>query len=434
MDNERHIAINILLEVNTKNAYSNIALRKALDSHPGLAPHQRAFITEIVKGTLRNLILIDYIIDNFSKKPASKMKPLIREILRISVYQIKWLDKVPDSAAVNEAVKLAKKHGFDSLSGFINGILRNIVRAKEGEGIPLPKQGKGAEGYAKYLSLRYSFPLWLAKALINWLGDSAEAFCKQSDIPPAVTICTNVIKTTRDNLILKLESQGVICKKSDLSDTCIITKETADITQLEAYKQGLFFVMDEGAALAVDALRLRPGQKLIDICAAPGGKSFAASGRVGDSGKVISYDIHHHKVKLMRDMIKHLGLSCMRAEVMDATKANPLQKGRADAVLLDAPCSGFGTIRKKPEIKYTKTMEDVKNLAKLQKQMLAAASSYVKQGGVLVYSTCTVAKEENEDIIQWFLSEFPFKLNNPPKMLLPSDYHDGFYIAEMSKS
>jgi len=433
--NERHAAISILIEINQQGAYNNIALRRALDAQPGWQPHQRAFVTELVNGTLRNRILIDHFIDAYSRKPASKMKPFIQELLRTAVYQVYWMDKVPPSAAVNEAVKLARACGFSALSGFVNGILRNIVRGYEGGTLPLPEMPHSTdvkmESVASYLSLRYSFPLWLAEALLDWLGDEAEEFCAQSHITPMVPVCTNLLKTTRDALMERLELSGIECTQSTLNDVCLHLKRTADLTATDAYRQGHFFVMDEAAYLAAQALSAQPGQIIIDLCAAPGGKSFACAGIMENNGKIISCDIHPHKVRLMSDMTSRLGLDCITVEERDASIINPGWAGYADAVLLDAPCSGLGIIRKKPDIKYTKTMEDVQNLAEFQRTLLTAAATYVKPGGILVYSTCTITREENEDNIHWFLANHAFTLDGQALTLLPKDGHDGFFIARM---
>lgn len=434
--NERHVAISVLQEINQQGAYNNIALRRALDAQTEWQPHQRAFVTELVNGTLRNRILIDHIIDSYSKNPSSGMKPFIKELLRTAVYQIVWLDKVPPSAAVNEAVKLARACGFSPLSGFVNGILRNIVRGYEGNTLPFPQPvsdptGRKMRPVANDLSLRYSFPLWLSKAIIDWLGDDAEAFCAQSHVAPAVTICVNPIKTTRDALADALEASGIECTKSTITDACLPLKRTADLTATSAYKQGHFFVIDEAAYLAAKALSAQPNQKIIDLCAAPGGKSFVCAGMMQNSGEIISCDIHPHKIRLMSDMASRLGINCITVEERDATVINPNWIGYADAVLLDAPCSGLGIIRKRPDIKYTKTVEDVRNLAAFQRTLLTTAAEYVKPGGILVYSTCTITREENEDNVRWFLDNFPYKLDGDALTLLPKDGHDGFFIARM---
>ena len=424
MNNQRHIAISVLIEINQQGAYNNIALRRALDSCTEWQPHQRAFVTELVNGTLRNQMLIDFVIDSFSRKPAAKMKPFIRELLRTAVYQINWMDKVPPSAAVNEAVKLARGHGYAALSGFVNGILRNIVRAHENGGIPMPQDGKGSEAHTRYLSLRYSFPLWLVKLLIDRMGEGAEDFCIESHVPPPVTVSVNPLKTSREALAADLGASGIRYGKSSRSDFCLHLKHVSDITSLDVYRKGHFFVIDEGAYLAAHALSAKPGQNIIDLCAAPGGKSFALAGMMENIGQIISCDIHPHKIRLMASTAKRLGITCINTEERDASIVNPVWDEWADAVLLDVPCSGLGVIRKKPDIKYTKTYKDVTAMAELQRKLLSAAESYVKPGGILVYSTCTVTREENEDNVRWFLDKFPFSLEEERNL-------SGFFIARM---
>ena len=418
MKNERHVAISVLLEINQQGAYNNIALRRAFEETPGLEPHHKAFVTELVNGTLRNLILIDHIIDSYSKnQKSSPMKPFIRELLRTAIYQIRWMDRVPNSAAVNEAVKLAKACGFQALSGFVNGILRNIVRGQESTDQYVLEQE------TLPLDLKYSFPAWLSAAIVKWMGrKGAEDFFATSHIPPGVTICANVLKTTREGLAdsLKLES-------SELAGACLHFSHAQGLMASDAYKDGHFFAIDEGAYLAAQALEAKPGQKIIDLCAAPGGKAFALAGMMENRGQIIACDIHPHKINLITKTAARLGIDCIDVEERDATIVNPDWEETADAVLLDAPCSGFGVIRKRPDIKYTKTYQDVLNLASLQMTLLSAAATYVKPGGVLVYCTCTITPEENEYNIRWFLRKHEaFALELTTK-------HDGFYIARLRK-
>ena len=337
--------------------------------------------------------------------------------MRTAVYQILWMDKVPPSAAVNEAVKLTRSGGFVGLSGFVNGLLRNVVRAQSSGNIPKPSN----------LGLKYSFPPWLADGLVKWLGqEGAEEFCANSHLPPPVTICANTLKTTAEDLAESLQSAEVNVTKSDTADLCLHLKNARNITSLDPYKKGHFFVMETGAYLAAKATLAEPGQKVIDLCAAPGGKSFAIAGMMQNTGQIISCDIYEHKLKLIKNMASHLGLNCIKVQENDATVHNPAWDNWADAVLLDAPCSGLGVIRKHPDIKYNKNLEDVYNLRKFQRELLKASVDYVKPGGVLVYSTCTITPMENEENVDWFLKNFPFTLEY-------SANHDGFFIARMRK-
>ena len=418
---DRAIAVSVLTDVLDSGAYANIALRKTL-AEVNIDPRARAFVTDLVNETLRNLIQIDYTINNFSKTPVDKMKPFIRNLLRISVCQIKFMDKIPDRAAVNEAVVLTKAFGFTNLSGFVNAVLRNISREKPDK--------------IKSLSLKYSYPKWIMEKLNIWLGEeNVQSFCENSHQPPPLIILANTYKTTPNDLTQKLEAEDidVIPLEPDNHSPFLILRQAGDITRLSAFKEGLFSVMDPGAMRAVKALDPQPGQTIIDLCAAPGGKSFAAACLMKNKGKILSYDIHPHRVELISQTRKRLGLSIVAPFVKDVTIFEPALEAIADAVLLDAPCSGFGTIRKHPEIKYTRHPQDIKDLAKLQKEMLTVAARYVKPGGKLVYCTCTITNEENADNIKYFLQTHPnYKLVSE-QQILPSPTSDAFYIAILAQ-
>ena len=415
---DRAVAVSALTDVLDSGAYANIALRKTL-AEVNIDPRARAFVTDLVNETLRNLIQIDYTINNFSKTPVDKMKPFIRNLLRISVCQIKFMDKIPDRAAVNEAVVLTKAFGFTNLAGFVNAVLRNISREKSDK--------------IKSLSLKYSYPKWIMEKLNVWLGEeNVQSFCENSHQPPPLIILANTYKTTVSDLMQKLEVEEIDATPMENSNFLIL-RQAGDITRLSAFKAGLFSVMDPGAMHAVKALDPQPGQTIIDLCAAPGGKSFAAACLMKNEGKILSYDIYPHRVELISQTRKRLGLSIVTPAIKDATIFDPTLEAAADAVLLDAPCSGFGTIRKHPEIKYTRHPQDIKDLAKLQKEMLAVAARYVKPGGKLVYCTCTITNEENTDNIKDFLETHTnYKLVSE-EQILPSPTSDAFYIATLTR-
>ena len=412
---DRQVAVLVLIEILEKNAYANIALRKAL-ADSNLDARSRAFVTDMVNETMRNLLQIDYILGEFSKTPVEKMKPFIRNLLRLSVCQIRFMEEIPDRAAVNEAVLLSKTHGFGNLSGFVNGILRNISRAEKIEPTDL--------------AIKYSYPKWLMDKIIEWLGmEDAEIFVKNSHNPPPVVVLANTYKTSQENLAEALQKEGV--ESTMLENNFLVLHKPGDISKLESFKQGLFFVMDKGANHAVEALSPQPGQTIIDMCAAPGGKSFATACKMQNTGTILAFDIHQHRVELISQTAKKLGLSIISPEIKDSTIFDPQLAAIADAVLLDAPCSGLGTIRKHPEIKYTRQMQDILDLVKTQKELICTAAKYVKPGGKLVYCTCTIAKEENENIIEYLLSKFPqFKLVSS-KQILPSEESDAFFVATL---
>jgi 16S rRNA (cytosine967-C5)-methyltransferase len=415
---DRAIAVTVLSEILDDGAYANIALRKALAKEE-ISAQARAFVTEMVNETLRNLILIDHIIESFSNTQA-EMKPLIKNILRVSVCQIRFLERIPERAAVNEAVALTKFYGFEKLAPFVNGILRNIAREPEK---PAFSQ--------KDISLRFSYPPWLVNSLVKWLGAKAAIeFCENSHRPAAIAILPNALKTDADKLARELETEGVEAAPVENSQMLTL-RHTGDISRLAAFKRGEFIVADPGAMAAVNALAPKPGQTIIDLCAAPGGKSFAAAFLMQDTGSILSFDIHPHRVDLIRQTQKRLGLTSIQSRVYDATAFNPKLQNLADAVLLDAPCSGLGTLRRHPEIKLTRTPEDIHFLAQKQALMLANAAHYVKPGGTLIYCTCTVAADENIEIINNFNND-NFTLESTLQTL-PNEMSDGFFTAKFLK-
>ncbi|MCL2224549.1 MAG: 16S rRNA (cytosine(967)-C(5))-methyltransferase RsmB [Defluviitaleaceae bacterium] len=421
---DRDIAVAILTEILDGGAYANIALRKTL-AGTDRAPQSRAFITELVNETVRNLILIDHIIEAFSNTPAAEMKPFIRNVLRISVCQIRFLERIPERAAVDEAVKLTKIYGFERLSGFVNGILRNIAREPEKPAFS-PKD----------IALRFSYPPWLVNSLVKWLGGKgAIAFCENSHKPAPLTILVNTLKTDAAHVTQMLEADGVEVSPVENENAqkfpMLALRHTGDISKLKAFNEGLFIVTDPGAMAAVAALDAQPGQTILDLCAAPGGKSFAAAFQMENRGQLLSFDIHAHKIGLLKQTQKRLGLSVIKTGVHDAQIFSPSLANQADAVLLDAPCSGLGTIRKHPEIKYTRTPDDIKFLAKKQAVMLETAAKYVKAGGVLVYCTCTVATEENMEIINRFVEANPEFSVQSANQTLPCAASDAFFTAKL---
>jgi len=431
---DRFVAVQILSEITENAAYANIALRKAL-AESELDSRARAFVTDMVNETLRNLIQIDSVINKFSSKtPVDKMKPAIRSILRVATCQILFMEKIPSRAAINEAVTLAKIYGFENLSGFVNGVLRNIDRGKPFNINNFLNTANPSQ--ADILSLTYSYPKWLVANTIKWLGDNAaETFFKNSHTPPPVVILTNTYKTTLAQLVESLQSEEVEATPIENSQhPFLVLRKSGDITRLAAFKQGHFFVMDPGAMRAVSAVEPKPGQTIIDLCAAPGGKSFALACRMQNQGTILSYDIHPHRVELINQTRKRLGLTIVTPAVKDICVFDPALKAKADTVLLDAPCSSLGTIRKHPEMKYTRKPTDILELAEKQSEMLKVAAKYVKPGGKLVYCTCTITKEENPDNIQYFLKNHPQFSLEFATQTLPTPLSDGFYVAVLANA
>lgn len=439
---EREIALFVLMDIFEEGAYNNIILRKTLNKHSELTSVQRAFITELVNGTLRNLINIDYVINQFSKTKTDKMKPFILNNLRVAVYQILYMDKIPVSAACNEAVILAKKRSFSSLSGFVNGVLRNIARSKDSVEYPKDK--------TKALALKYSYPEWLIKYWLKEMSfEDTEKVCASFAQPPRLSVCVNATKLSKNELKNKFSDEGIAVDSDTLLDNSLYIYRTSNIAESSCYKEGLFHIMDESSMLAVKIMAPLKNSVVVDVCSAPGGKSFAIAEYMGDSGKVYSRDIYSHKIELIEEGAKRLGIKSIKTELRDAAEAD--NELKADYVLVDAPCSGFGLVRKKPDIKYNKVYEDIEELSALQRKILAASSVMVKEGGILVYSTCTISHKENIENVKWFCREYGFTPEDISKylpenmscdtagkgyiQLLPHEYGtDGFFIARMRKN
>ncbi len=439
---EREIALYTIIDILNEKAYNNIILRKVLAENSHLSMVQRAFITELVNGTLRNMINIDYIISRFSKTPTDKMKPFILNNIRISVYQIMYMDRVPDSAACNEAVELAKKHGFGSLAGFVNGVLRNISRSKDG--IKYPDRTS-----TEYLSVKYSYPMWIIEYWLKELShETIEKICISNRVPPKVSACVNTLKTDKNGLKKALSADNVAMTDGVFKENALYLSKTRDITETEAFKNGLYHVMDESSMLAVDILAPEVGERVMDCCAAPGGKSMYCAYKMQNKGEIISSDIYEHKLELIRQSSARLGIDIINPVLADAAVFKAEYENKMDRVLADAPCSGFGLFRKKPDIKYNKTMSDIDALVKIQRDILANCQRYVKKGGTLVYSTCTISLKENAENVKWFCENFDFEPQDISKFLsfksdtakdgyiqvLPCDFNtDGFFIARFTK-
>ncbi len=426
--NQREIAINILSEIFTKNAYNSISLRKTLTAHGELEPMQKAFITELVNGCIRNLIYLDFSINTFSNTKTTKMKPFILNLLRTGAYQILFM-RVPDSAACNEAVNLAKKRGFGSLSGFVNGVLRTLARSKDT--ITLPDKSQNP---TEYLCTKYSFP----ENIIKYWSETydfatLENLCKASNENPKLCICINTTKTTAPELQALLTEEGIQTEPADNPNLFFISK-TKDLSQSQAFKAGLFHVMDQSAMAACEVLSPKPGEKVLDLCSAPGGKSFYMAYLIKDTGFIQSNDIFPHKIELIRQGKERLKLNCINPDLQDATLINHSYKEVYDKVLADVPCSGLGLLSKKPDIRYNKDINQIKQLVKIQRKILANAAEYVKPGGFLCYSTCTISVLENENNISAFLKENPNFTLVSQRQILPQPGWDGFYIALLKKS
>lgn len=442
--NPREIAAEAVMEIMTAEAYNTMTLRRLLRQNGAMSRQDRAFVTEVVNGTLRNLIFIDHVLNTWSNTKTEKIKPWLLAVMRTAVYQIYFMD-VPYSAAVNEAVKLAELRGYRQLKGFVNGVLRKV--AKFQEGVELPE-----EGTAEYLSVRYSHPLWLVRMWIAYYGyEQTESICAFDNQAPDVTVRVNTLKTDRNKLKALLETGGVEAVEGKVCENALHLTKTADLTKLSAFRAGLFHVQDESSQLAVKILDPQKGEAVLDLCAAPGGKSFTAAQQMQDTGRLLSGDIYEHKIELIEEGAERLGITCMECRVQDAAQTEEANKEAFDRVLVDAPCSGLGLMRKKPDIRMKKNGDEIDALTKIQKEILDTAAGYVKKGGVLVYSTCTLCRKENEKNLEWFLKQHPEFEAEDISDFLPANWEeatakqgyitllphktgtDGFFISRMRR-
>lgn len=432
----RQITLDILLEVLEKKQYSHLILSQALSKYQYLEKADRSFIKRLVDGTVEYRIQIDYILNSYSKVKVNKMKPIIRTILRMSVYQILYMDRVPDSAACNEAVKLAEKRGFRGLKGFVNGVLRNISREKESLSFPDD-------------SVRYSMPEWLIKL---WTDAYGEETCRRimesflEDRP--LTARCNLNRASGEEILSSLTAQGVTAES--LGGGVLRLSGIDYLEGLDAFRKGYLQIQDFSSSLAGDAAGIREGDCVLDVCGAPGGKGLHAADLLKGAGTVTIRDISERKADLIRENIARGGYENVKAEVFDALVFDANWEEKADVVLADLPCSGLGIIGRKPDIKYNMTPIQMAALSKLQREILSVVWRYVKPGGTLVYSTCTIDRQENEENRDWFLREFPFEpvditgrlgeefteesLREGFIQLLPGIHPcDGFFIAVMRR-
>ncbi len=440
--NSREIAVYTLIDILEQQSYNNLTLKRVFNENKNITVQDRAFITELVNGTLRNIIYIDYIINSFSNTKTKKMKPLILNIIRISVYQIMFMEKIPVSAVCNEAVKFTKKKKFNGLSGFVNGVLRNIVRNINN--IKLPDEQKNP---VEFLATKYSYNNWVIEKWINQFGyNKTKEICKANVLAPKVSICVNTNKITKEKLQEIFIQEGMIVEDGHISKNSIYITKTKNIVDSEAFKNGYFHIMDESSMILVEILNPNENDTIIDVCSAPGGKSFYSSYIMNNKGTIFSRDIHSHKIALMQDTIKRLDIKNINLQLKDATQFYKEDEETADKLIVDVPCSGFGIVRKKPDIKYTKTENDIKELVSIQREILKASFRYVKKGGILIYSTCTLFEEENIENVNWFCENYGFELckidyhTNIEGMeegyinILPSMFNtDGFFIAKLKR-
>lgn len=442
--NPREGALLVLYETNEKNAFSNIALNREL-RHKSYKQLDKNLITELVYGVLENQIYIDYVIEQFSTFKIKKMNPYTLNLLRLGIYQLFFLDKVPGFAAVNETVNLSKKY-CKKTTGFINGILRNIQRNKKNIKLPNPEQD-----IVKYLSIKYSHPQWLVKIFLNNFDKNfTEELLKANNTTPDLYVRINTLKINTDDCIKLLIDEGYIIKQSPFIKEAVVVKGLHNIEQSNLYKKGYVQVQDFSSMLASKILDPGEGDFVIDVCSAPGGKATHMAQLMNNKGTIIARDIYDHKLKLVEKNAKRLGITIIRTENFNGNNLDKKLLNKADKVLVDAPCSGLGIIRRKPEIKYRKQLEGIKSIIAIQYDILKNASRYVKLDGELVYSTCTINPKENEDVVQKFLSYnsnyILININDEYRDFIPGEHikgmiqlypnvhnTDGFFISKIKR-
>lgn len=422
MSNPRKAAVKALLKVENDAAYSNIALNATL-RESDLENADRAFASAIFYGVLDRKITIDFVLSRFIKTPLKKVAPFTLEVLRSAVYQIMFMDKVPDSAAVNEAVKLIKSSRESHNSGFANAVLRNILRNE----VVLPD---GNDSHS--LSVRYSCPEWIIKSFSGDYGtEIAEELLKESLKPAPVVIRVNTLKTDTETLKSELEKRGIPSDTAE-TDNALILKKGIDAADFDLYKKGFFYAEDLSSQTAVSVLNPKKEERVLDMCAAPGGKSFTMALLMENTGEIISCDLYEQRVGLIKSGAERLGIDIIKPLTADAAVYDE-SLGKFDCILCDVPCSGLGVLRRKPDIKY-KPESDFNGLQALQYKILENAVRYLKKGGKILYSTCTLRREENEKLVNRFIMEYNGFYKMYEHTYLPHiDKTDGFYCALIVK-
>lgn len=443
----REVALDVLVRVEQEGAYSNLLLNSTLQKS-ALSREDTGLATELVYGTISRMNTLDQVLGGFVAKGIAKLQPWVRNLLRLSLYQVMYLDRIPPHAAVNEAVNIAKKRGHQGISGMVNGVLRSVLRAGE---LPVLPEGLSV---AERISLQHSHPLWLVQRWIAEYGaETAEAMCSADNEAPSISVRVNTTMISRERLIEKMKAEGVEAEPSKVSPYGMVIKGGGNPAFTSWYRDGYLSVQDESSMLVAEMVAPEPGMKVLDCCAAPGGKSAHMGELMKDEGSIQANDLHPHKAALIADQAERLGLECIVTSSGDAMElAAQFAPASFDRILLDAPCSGLGVIRRKPDLKWRKQPEDIDSIASLQQELLQSVSGLLKPGGVLVYSTCTTEKAENGEVVASFLKsnpEFrPATFESPVWdrlkgtalaagegiQLLPHQFgSDGFYIARLER-
>lgn len=442
MISAREIAINTVMQVFENKAYSNIALNNNL-RQCDLGDKDKALATELVYGTIKYRYAIDKILKSFLEKKFDKTDKYILNLLRVCIYQLRYLDKIPEFAAVNEGVNLAKAKVSVGASKLVNGVLRNYLRNRD-------KDYYNKENINEKLAFLYSYPQWMIKLFIDQYGEKiGEKMLDGLNKRPAVTVRVNSTKGDFDQVFNEMEKNGYNVEEGVICPEAIRIVRGKSIEDNPLFKEGIITVQDESAMLVAPSMDLKERMTVLDLCSAPGGKTTHIAEIMNNTGIVKGFDIYEHKLELIRSNSERLGLRNIQLDILDATKECGELIENGDRVLIDVPCSGLGIIRKKPEIKYTKKEKELKSLITVQRDIMKNAAKYVKPNGVILYSTCTINKEENEENINWFLKNFrdfsiePLNFGKMENLIydekgyvtvLPNEYMDGFFIAKIRRN
>ncbi|HHY46446.1 MAG TPA: 16S rRNA (cytosine(967)-C(5))-methyltransferase RsmB, partial [Firmicutes bacterium] len=429
----RVAALEVLVAVEARDAYAGLALDAALDTMD-IAGRDRAFATELVYGVLRWRERLDWVLSRFMKRPIGSLDPRVRNALRIGLYQLMFLGNIPARAAIHQSVELVKLRGGKGRAGFVNAVLRAALRGLPALRVPgeggTPGEGGGPgkrETQDYRLSVYLSHPRWLVERWIRQFGfEATKRLCEINNTPAPLSIRANTLKVTREDLIRLLGEEGVSCSPSPIVPEGVRVETPLPISRLESFRQGLFIVQDEAAMLVSHVVSPAPDSFVIDAASAPGGKATHLASLMHDKGRVIAADIHPHRLRLVRENSERMGITCIETVLCDARELPVHFKNAASHVLIDAPCSATGVLRRRPDVKWRRRPEQIEELARLQSEIISAASECVAPGGILVYSTCSLEHEENEDVVLGFLESHPqFTLLNARERL-PAEFLSAF--------
>jgi 16S rRNA (cytosine967-C5)-methyltransferase len=437
--NVRDASLSILMAIEKNQAYSNLLLHQTIEKYD-IEPKDRGLLTEITYGTLQHKMTLDYYLEPFIK---GKLDPWVRQLLRLSLYQIHYLDRIPNHAAVNEAVEIAKKRSHKGTAGLVNGILRAILR----QGV---RSTEDVVDPIERLSIEASHPYWLINRWVKQFGfEKTELMAFENNVPPAHTVRVNTARISVEEAIDMLLDEGIVAHQSEVIPECLRI-EKGQVAKTKAYQYGVVSIQDESSMVPTFALQVEPGLRVLDMCAAPGGKSMHIAEKLNGVGSLVSVDLHPHKVKLIADQAARLGFTNIETRTWDSRElTNEYEEESFDRILVDAPCSGLGVIRRKPDIKYTKKEEDFASLHKIQTRLLDEAFKLAKPNGLIVYSTCTIDEVENIETVNAFLASHPGAMleeldllpeafhhltTNGMVHIFPQDFNsDGFFVAAFRK-